>query len=370
MKTVYFFGTGYCAKKFANKVKLSLETLGDYRVLGFLDNDTKKIGTSFLGIPVYNPVILKDSPSDLVLLFLMEDDNYNEAFNQLSQMLPQEQIQRYYFPLRLLVEKRYRFSENVEIKETLNYILKNKLSVFNQYITEKSTYDEVKWDNKVDLPYVDFTTAEGRIVPMYYPRNYKFLNRKGILFVENLMWEQSAASPHLYVKQNHNINDGDCIIDAGTCEGNFALRYAEIASHIYIFEMDPIWRKPLEYTFRKYQNKVTIIDKMLSDKTTDTTCKIDDIVLGDRVDFIKMDIEGAESDALIGAERTLCKNDVKASICSYHRNGDEEKIRLQLEKYGYETTVSNGYMLFIYSDDTWKLGDLRRGIVYGDRKRS
>jgi len=55
------------------------------------------------------------------------------------------------------------------------------------------------------------------------------------------------------------------------------------------------------------------------------------------------------------------------SICSYHRNGDEGNIRLWLEGCGYQTSVSRGYMLFLSSNDTWELGDLRRGVVYGKR---
>lgn len=31
---------------------------------------------------------------------------------------------------------------------------------------------------------------EGKTVPMYYPRNYNFVNRDGVLFKENLLWEQ------------------------------------------------------------------------------------------------------------------------------------------------------------------------------------
>ena len=86
---------------------------------------------------------------------------------------------------------------------------------------------------------------------------------------------------------------------------------------------------------------------------------------GHKVDFIKMDIEGAELSAIRGAQKTFCTNHVKTSVCSYHKRGDEVNIRKQLENYGYQTSTSNGYMLFLYSDDTWESGDLRRGIVYG-----
>lgn len=365
MNNVFFFGTGDCAKLYANKVNLALKSLGDFQLVGFLDNDTAKVGTVFEGYRVYNPGIIKKFSCDMVLLFLLDDTNYVRVIHQLSDMISIEKIHRYDFPLKVMVQKRYKDSTDREIKETLEYILNHQISVFNQFIHAESTYDEVKWDKQVSLPYIDFTTAEGRKVPMYYPENYRFTEKDGSFYIKNLMWEQSEGSPHLYIQKNHDVENGDCIIDAGVCEGNFALKYVDIASHIYLFEMDPIWKEPLTYTFQNYENKVTIVYKAVSDRTKNDECRIDDVVSNRKIDFIKMDVEGAELSAIRGAEHTFCTNDIKSSICSYHRNGDEKRIREQLEKYGYQTTVSDGYMLYLFSDDTWEKGDFRRGMVYG-----
>lgn len=179
MKKVYFFGAGFCAKKFARKVELSLKSLGDYQIIGFLDNDIKKIGTLFMGYEIFHMDILKKSPADLILLFLMDDDSYDVVFKQLSLIVLPEKIHEYYFPLKKLLERHYKDTGNMEIKNTIEYISNNKISVFNQFITEKYTYDEVKWDEKNDLPYVDFITVKGKKVPMYYPRNYKFIEKDG-----------------------------------------------------------------------------------------------------------------------------------------------------------------------------------------------
>ena len=46
----------------------------------------------------------------------------------------------------------------------------------------------------------------------------------------------------------------------------------------------------------------------------------------DRVDFIKMDIEGAEKNALIGAHATLAKYHPRMALSAYHLPGDPEKI--------------------------------------------
>jgi len=64
--------------------------------------------------------------------------------------------------------------------------------------------------------------------------------------------------------------------------------------------------------------------------------KIDTLVesLGlERVDFIKMDIEGAEVDGLLGAEETIKRFKPKLAICTYHRPTDPVEIRKILLKY-------------------------------------
>jgi FkbM family methyltransferase len=51
------------------------------------------------------------------------------------------------------------------------------------------------------------------------------------------------------------------------------------------------------------------------------------VTLGlERVDFIKMDIEGAERHALKGARSTLSRFSPRMAICTYHRSDDREAI--------------------------------------------
>lgn len=49
---------------------------------------------------------------------------------------------------------------------------------------------------------------------------------------------------------------------------------------------------------------------------------LDDVVKDIQVGFIKLDIEGSELDALIGAEKTLKRDKPLLAICIYHRQGD------------------------------------------------
>jgi FkbM family methyltransferase len=82
----------------------------------------------------------------------------------------------------------------------------------------------------------------------------------------------------------------------------------------------------------------------------------------DRVDFIKMDIEGAEPLALAGAEKTLRRYRPALAISIYHRPTDLWSIALQLDRLGI------GYRFYldhytIHSEETvlYAIAD-RRGI--------
>ncbi len=61
------------------------------------------------------------------------------------------------------------------------------------------------------------------------------------------------------------------------------------------------------------------------------------------VDFIKMDIEGGERDALAGARRTLARHSPKMSLCVYHREGDREVIPERVLSYQPEYKLVKRY---------------------------
>ena len=79
-----------------------------------------------------------------------------------------------------------------------------------------------------------------------------------------------------------------------------------------------------------------------------------------------MDVEGFELEALEGGKRLLRESGAYCAICSYHKHDDEKKIREFLEKLGYQTDTSEGYMFFPYDDDL----ELRKGVVYGIKNRN
>ena len=117
----------------------------------------------------------------------------------------------------------------------------------------------------------------------------------------DVLGEQNEHSPHKYTKVGHEVSEGDIVVDAGTCEGNFALYWAEHASKLYLFEPDIHWQKSLHYTFAPYEYKTILFDKAIGGKAGEGTVSLD-VAIDGCVDFLKMDVEGEETSALLGGQ--------------------------------------------------------------------
>ncbi|MEG1497912.1 MAG: FkbM family methyltransferase [Bacteroidales bacterium] len=72
---------------------------------------------------------------------------------------------------------------------------------------------------------------------------------------------------------------------------------------------------------------------------------LDSILHGIPIDYIKMDIEGAEYPALIGAKKTICEQKPDLAICLYHRPEDLFRIPLLIASWnlGYSFYLRQHY---------------------------
>lgn len=356
---IILFGAGEFARQTYGRVEKMPD---DIEVLGFVDNDAARWG-EFLGKPCFSPGRLKDMEYDklIILPYMYYEDIKRDLMYW--HKVDENKIADYKYLLKLLLTEKYQKSGDAEIQEMLKYWEKNELSVFNQYLKEENEYWEVQWDYIENMPFILFEDKR-----MYFPYDTKFDEIDGKRVVTDLMSEQQPASPHLYIRDDIRIEAGDVVADAGVCEGNFILRYIEKVSKAYLFEGDRRWRKPLELSMKKFSDKVVLCDKFLGKTDEGNVVTLDSVVQG-RLDFLKMDVEGAEPDTLEGGRDTLRNNQVKCAICSYHKSGDEEKIKELLHSYGYSTSVSNGYMVFYHDIEIFSKLDLRRGVVYGRKAK-
>ena len=78
--------------------------------------------------------------------------------------------------------------------------------------------------------------------------------------------------------------------------------------------------------------------------------RLDEILQGRKASYVKMDVEGAEPEALAGARETIRQHAPVLAICLYHRQSDLWEIPLQVR----EMTDRYSFYLRRYSDDCWE----------------
>lgn len=153
----------------------------------------------------------------------------------------------------------------------------------------------------------------------------------------------------------------DVIIDAGAYKGETALWFADKVGKngkVYAFEILPSHVQVIEQNIHRngLDDIVSTVNKGLwSENSTIQVCENSDatkcsetnegieseVVAFDdfveemsinKIDYIKMDIEGAELNALKGAEKTLKRDQPKLAICLYHKYMDIVEIPLWLKQ--------------------------------------
>ena len=133
-----------------------------------------------------------------------------------------------------------------------------------------------------------------------------------------------------YLFKEINIEKNDVVFDIGAAPGDFcALSAAKGASAVYAFEPEKIGVKLLKKVSGLNDNKITVIQKYCGDRSGTDMIKIDDFVEENKIEkvsFIKMDVEGAETGVLSGAQKTLKEKRPKLAICTYHNLADEKNI--------------------------------------------
>ena len=142
----------------------------------------------------------------------------------------------------------------------------------------------------------------------------------------------------------------DVIFDCGSCIGEISAILASFvgkSGKVYTFDPVPLHNKYTELQIRKnpiLNNVITINQLAVSDKSNKFTgdkTDVDSISPGgfsvdnyeavsidafikcnniDRLDYIKMDIEGAELEALVGATESIKKFQPKLAISCYHKD--------------------------------------------------
>ena len=251
-----------------------------------------------------------------------------------------------------------------EEREVVEYLEQHSVCTFPYPYQTHYNPNNIKvfTDNKLGLNYVLFDQKR-----LYFKREWTAGKIKYSYTV--LQIEQDVHSPHRYLSNEFSVENNDVIVDIGAAEGNFALSVVEKANQLYLFEADEEWMEALNATFAPWRDKVHIVNKFVSDKNDQKNTTLDEFFKGQyKIDFLKIDIEGAEAGLLKGSERILSSpSSLKVALCTYHNQNDETVFAESLKRKGFEVSYSKGYMILVW-DKNIKTPYLRRGLIRATKK--
>lgn len=154
--------------------------------------------------------------------------------------------------------------------------------------------------------------------------------------------------------------EGDICIDGGAFDGGTAREFLSVGCRVHSFEMD-------EQNYRKVQQQAVKLGFVANNAALgaasgfmsyssagagsslgqgDKQCRVealDEYVQSrslPRLDFVKLDIEGAELEALQGASASITKWKPRLAICLYHRPRDMWEIPLYIKSLNSEYEFS------------------------------
>jgi FkbM family methyltransferase len=164
--------------------------------------------------------------------------------------------------------------------------------------------------------------------------------------------------PTYFLTEIFNFCDKEVFVDAGACDGETTQRFINLVSNkflrVYIFEPDKNNAAILKKSLARWYERICVYEAALYDVAGEInfdmtgtasssicakgnmkvkTMRLDDVISDDTVppSFIKMDIEGSEMKALLGASNTIAMHAPKLAICVYHKPEDLWEIPIFLK---------------------------------------
>lgn len=369
MKNIILFGIGANGRQIVETYRIFEQR---FRIIAIADNFS--VLQEFQGIPVIKPDHISDFLYDEIWITTIY---YREIKEQLRDRLQIEQsfIRYIEYPMPFLEQQIYekykaelageKKCESDELQTVIEYVAVHGVRMycypfFDEY--EGKDYP-VFYDEEYGLYYGIYSGHK-----IYLAKQYN-TPEKAEHYLRCIYMEQDQRSPHCYFAGGFQALDGETGVDIGAAEGIFTLAVIEKVAHVYLIEAEADWCEALALTFREYEKKVTIIQGRATDSDGPGQITLDKLLEDIAIDFIKMDIEGNEHKALLGAERLIKKNMPKLAVCTYHRSNDYHDIGDWLRNKGYLIDNSQGYVV---CQGEWELEnlfdvDFRRALLWAER---
>jgi len=217
----------------------------------------------------------------------------------------------------------------------------------------------------------------------FWPENAS-VNALSYIYDEVFM--QDRFNPHAYEWGPVRIRPGDWVIDAGACEGFFAVFALERRARVCLVEPVPELAVALRLSMAQYAAFQTVVvpgllgrssgqaviaknpDHLSTTTVSDTldgeqvdAWALDDLVASGRLprlDYLKSDVEGGELDVLVGATQAILNFKPRIALAVYHSEDQANEIleycRLNFPEYRWhwrgmytwDDCIPRPYMLY------------------------
>lgn len=300
------------------------------------------------------------------------------------------------------LESIYRLLADESSKSTLVKVLayrllgprkvKFPLNTDEYWSTREGTRSFIKSQDTIKVNFPDLTLSRVSLEKIGYPIELYYV--PGGVMITFILKQYEYGKSHPKIK----AQDGDYVIDAGGCWGDVALYFAHHVGErgkVFSFEFTPenlrVFQRNLDLN-PELAERIEIVPNALWDTSGELisylpvgpgtslargapskngislqvmTTSIDDFVRErklPRVDFIKMDIEGAELNALKGAEKTIRSFKPRLAISVYHQADDVIDIPTYIKDLGldYEFFLDH---FTIYGEETVLFARPRDGAI-------
>jgi FkbM family methyltransferase len=308
---IVIFGAGAVGNSICN----SLNNLGG-NVVAFCDNYKTGINEQYK-LPIITPAELLSSYKSAIIVVAVDYKYNNDIYNQVLGLgIPKDNIFR-----------RYSGYELYDIERM------------------KVHYKGYKW------AYNFFEDELSKRIILERIRSYLFFHEM----------EHSPPCKQYFDDEVIEFSDNEVFVDGGSYTGDTVLEFIKYTSgnyeHIYGFEPEINNFKQAKINLTKYKN-IDLINKglwsnndTLSFNSANSSSKIDDsgknqieLISLDSFfreksncelpTFIKLDIEGAEKQALIGMSEIIKKAHPKLAVCVYHKPEDVYELPQIISKLG------------------------------------
>lgn len=316
METLYLLQQGKCANK----------------VIAFSDNNKDKIGKKYVDYPVIAPEEIPKTAQ--TALILISSTAYNVIFKQLVQLGVDKQNIMYFQPAGISLQKANSdvkfIRDNIEKFEQVFEMLEDDRSKkIYKCILNYRVSKNIKWLQEIE-ECVDSEAMQ------YFDRNilkpYHF--EKG--FVDGGAYIGDTLERFFDFRPNwsgtYYCIEAGKILYKKMCDTVETLSEKNVKANVKTYNY-ALWDSVGTLCFDTASFGGGAGSRVSNSGECVKCITLDTLLKEKKIDFIKMDIEGAEKKALVGAQNIIKKNKPILAICIYHRPEDFFEIPLLIKNF-------------------------------------